>query len=229
MVDDFEDLLGDEADLGETNDAAEAFDSRVEARRARREARRQEREEAGEVDTRLEQVVKGVSATWLSKALRMDLAQVKQRLSSVTPMHGAKNQAHYDMKVAMPHLVDPIVDVEEYIRTMDKKNLPPSMTEAFWRGMKTRLDALEKAKQLWPTIKVVEGFGIVFKLLRGQTNLWVDTLDEQEEMSDAQRELILTLIDALYEDIYNALHDFTKEHATRTELEWLEDYLNENG
>lgn len=229
MVDDFEDLLGDAADLGEPDEAAEAFDARVEARRARREERKQAREDAGDYDTRLEQVVKGVSATWLSKALRMDLATVKQRLSAVTPMHGAKNQAHYDMKVAMPHLVDPIVDVEEYIRTMDKKNLPPSMTEAFWRGQKVRLEALEKAGQLWSTTRVVEGFGLVFKLLRGQTTLWVDTLDEQEEMSDDQRQLILTLIDALYGDIYSALKDFTEEHATRTELEWLEEYLNENG
>lgn len=181
-----------------------------------------------EVDTKLETVMKGVSATWLAKALRMDLAQVKRRLASVTPMTGAKTQAHYDLKTAMPHLVDPVQDVEEYISNMDPKDLPTKLQEAFWRGQRVRLTALEEAGQLWDTAKVIELFGIMFKTLRDQTNLWLDTLDESSTLTDRQREIFGELINAMNKDILNAVKEYTDQHATRSQLQWIEDYVREH-
>ena len=180
------------------------------------------------IDLRLEQVLKGVSATWLSKVLRKDLAQVKQRLAPVTPMSGAKNQAKYDLKTAPPHVVDPVMDVAEYILNMDASKLPPKLSEAYWRGHKNRLDTLEKAKELWPTRKVVESMGEIFKIIRQQSNLWVDTLDDHKEVSEEHRELLRELVYAMNDDIFKAITEYTEEHANRSELEWLEDYVNEH-
>lgn len=173
--------------------------------------------------------MKGVSSTWLAKVLRMDLAQVKRRLSVVTPMSGAKNQAKYDLKTALPHLVDPVLSIEEYLRHMDPKDLPPKLSAHFWQGQKVRLQAMEAAGQLWSTAQVIEVFGMVFKTLRAQTSLWVDTLEENTEITDEQRTTLGILIDNMNKEILDEMKQFAKENATRSQLEWLETYAEEQG
>jgi hypothetical protein len=170
--------------------------------------------------------MKGWSATQISKVLRMDLAQVKRRLAHVTPMSGAKNAAKYDIKTAMPHLVDPVVSVEEYIKGMDPKNLPVQMTEGFWRGEEKRLKTLALAAQLWPTPTVLEGYATIFKIVRDQMALWLDTMDESDAMSDKQRQTAAQLITALQEEIMKELRVFTENNATRSELAFLEGRLD---
>ena len=205
-------------------------------RAGRREARRRaaalpaKTNSAGSDDElRLEHVMKGVSATWLAKMMRMDLAEVKRRLSVVTPMSGAKNQAKYDLKTVMPHLVDPITDIEDYLKNLDPKNLPPKLSAAFWAGMKTRLQTMEQAKQLWPTSTVVEAFGEVFKILRSQTSLWADTVDENHSLSEDQRRMLLIMVDSLAGDILGAMKQFAETNATRSEVQWLEEYERDQG
>jgi len=200
--------------------------TRAERRRARAEQALVDNEKP---ELRLEHVMKGVSATWLAKMMRMDLAEVKRRLSVVTPMSGAKNQAKYDLKTAMPHLVDPITDIEEYLKNLDPKDLPPKLSAAFWQGLKVRLQTMEQANQLWPTATVIEAFGEVFKIIRAQTALWVDTIEENKGITDEQRELLNTLIDALSQDILRGMQKFAKERATRSEVVWLEEYADEHG
>ena len=174
----------------------------------------------------LEHSFKGWSATQFSKVLRMDLAEVKRRLAGVTPMSGAKNAAKYDIKTAMPHLVNPVVNVEDYIKNMDPKHLPTQMTEAFWRGEEKRLKTLELAGQLWATDKVLAGYAIIFKNLRDQMNLWLDTIDESDQMTDIQRRTAAQLITALQEEIMKDLRKYASENTTRSELSFLEDRLN---
>ena len=158
----------------------------------------------------------------------MDLADVKRRLAHVAPMHGAKSQAHYDMKTALPHLVDPAMDVEEYIQNMDSKMLPPKLQEAFWRGQQVRLKTMREAKELWETTQVVEVFGILFKTIRDQTNLWVDTLDEADELTDKHRKAVAQLIDSLNKEILTSVSLFAKENATPSQISYLEDYAREH-
>lgn len=201
----------------------------VSAREKRRKAlRAQLKEPVEELDTRLETVVKGVSVTWLAKALRMDLADVKRRLASVAPMHGAKTQAHYDLKTAVPHLVDPVQDVEQYIRNMDSKMLPPRLQEGFWKGQQVRLRTMRESKELWDTGQVVEVFGIVFKKIRDQTNLWLDTLDDVEHMTEKQRHATEQLVHALNKDILASVTEYTQQHATPSQLAYLEEYAREH-
>ena len=223
MVDEtFEEMLGQDPPAP----------TRAERRAARRRAAAlpAKTQTAGKDDElRLEHVMKGVSATWLAKMMRMDLAEVKRRLSVVTPMSGAKNQAKYDLKTAMPHLVDPITDIEDYLKNLDPKNLPPKLSAAFWSGMKVRLQTMEQAKQLWPTATVIETFGEVFKIIRSQTSLWADTVDENHSLSEDQRRMLLIMVDSLAKDILDAVKKFAEENATRSEVKWLEEYERDQG
>ena len=179
------------------------------------------------VDLRTEQIQKGVTATWLARVMRMDVNDVKARLAHVTPMTTGNRQAAYDIKTAMQHLVDPVADIESFIRNMDPKSLPTQLTSAFWTAEKTRLQTLEMAGQLWNTNTVLTGYAHVFRILRDDTNLWVDTLDEVEEMTDKQRAVVAQLVDGLLSNIHKSLAEFTEENATRSELQFLEERLEE--
>jgi uncharacterized protein YerC len=110
---------------------------------------------------------------------------------------------------------------------MDPKSLPTQLTSAFWTAEKTRLQTLEMAGQLWNTNTVLTGYAHVFRILRDDTNLWVDTLDEVEEMTDKQRAVVAQLVDGLLSNIHKSLAEFTEENATRSELQFLEERLEE--
>lgn len=178
-------------------------------------------------DLRTEQVQKGVTASWLARVMRMDVNDVKARLAYVTPMTTGNRQAAYDIKVAMQHLVDPVSDVETFIRNMDPKSLPTQLTAAFWSAEKTRLQTLEMARQLWDTNTVLTGYAHIFRVLRDDTKLWVDTLDEADEMTDKQRAVVSQLVDGLLANVYKSLAKFTEENATRSQLQFLEERLEE--
>lgn len=181
----------------------------------------------GGPDLRSEQIMKGVTATWLARVMRMDVNDVKVRLAHVTPMTTGNRQAAYDIKTAMGHLVDPVSDIETFIRNMDPKSLPTQLTAAFWTAEKTRFQTLEMAGRLWDTEKVLGGYAQIFRVLRDDTSLWVDTLDEVDEMTDKQRAVVTQLVDGLLSNIYKSLTEFTAENATRSELEFIEDRLEE--
>lgn len=174
----------------------------------------------------LEHAMKGWSATQFSKVLGMDLSEVKRRLADVVPMSGAKNSAKYNIKIAMPHLVNPIMDVEEYIQNMDPKDMPTQMTEAFWRGEEKRLKTMTLASQLWPTATVIEGYASIFKIIRDQINLWLDTVDESEQMTDKQRKTLAQLIASLNKLIVEDLEEFAEKHTTRSQLQFLQERLD---
>lgn len=181
-----------------------------------------------DADLRSDSVRQGVTVTWLANILRMDAANVRRRLAPVTPMVAAGSrgsQSIYDVKTAMPHLVDPIFDAEELLRKMDPKDLPVQLTTDFWRAEKTRLQTLEMAKDLWSTATVVEGYAAIFKILRDDTGLWLDTLDEVKELDDAQRRAISQLVEGLLANIRQSLMEHTEANATRSELQYLETRL----
>lgn len=167
----------------------------------------------------------GVTIGWLSTALGMAEDKVRQKLR-VVPHIGAANGARvYNFRQVLPHLVDPIMDVEEYIRKMDPKNLPVGLTTEFWRAEKMRLQTLEMAQELWPTKTVLKGYAEIFKILRDESALWLDGLDDVKEMTDEQRRAVGRMIDAMHQNVHRTLVEFTRENATRSEIEYVEERL----
>lgn len=181
----------------------------------------------GQPDLRTEQILKGVTATWFARVLGMDVNTVKARLKSVTPMGNSYRQAVYDLRTALPHLVDPVTDIESYLRSMDPKLLPTQLTPAFWQAEKARLATMEMAKRLWPTDTVLTGYAAIFRILRDDTKLWLDTIDESTPLTDQQRTTFGQLIDGLLDNIYKALHEHAEKNASYSEIEYLEARLDE--
>ena len=184
-------------------------------------------EDSGQPDLRTEQILKGVTATWFARVLNMDVNTVKARLKSVTPMGNSYRQAVYDLRTALPHLVDPVTDIETYLRNMDPKLLPTQLTPAFWQAEKARLATMTMAKKLWPTDTVLVGYAQIFRILRDDTKLWLDTLDEATPLSDQQRAVFGQMIDGMLDSIYKSLREHVEENGTHSEIEYLEARLAE--
>lgn len=181
----------------------------------------------GAPDLSVEFVRRGVSVSWLSGVLGMERLAVTTKLKPVTPMAHHAGQPVYDLRTALPHLLDPIQDIETYIRKMGPEMLPSTVQTEYWRAEKLRLQTLEMARQLWNTDKVLEGYAHIFRIVRDQTSLWLDNLQDVEEMSDEQRGVVGKSIDGLMVSLYNALEEHTTTHGTSAEVAQIEARLAE--
>lgn len=168
-------------------------------------------------------VMRGVTVGWLSQVFRMDLTTVKARLKDCPPIDARKNGYIYDLKLAAQYLVKPVVDVEEYLKTMKVEELPTRLQDQYWSAMNKRQKWEENAGQLWRTEKVQAAFGEVFLLIRNTMSLWVDQLGRTVEVTEEQRAGLELMVEALQKEISEKIRALPKAKKTAPQLAELDD------
>lgn len=168
-------------------------------------------------------VMRGVTVGWLSQVFRMDLTTVKARLKDCPPIDTRKNGYIYDLKLAAQYLVKPVVDIEEYLKTMKVEELPTRLQDQYWSAMNKRQKWEENAGQLWRTEKVQAAFGEVFLLIRNTMTLWVDQLARNVEVTEAQRNGLELMVEALQKEISEKIRALPKAKKTAPQLAELDD------
>ena len=81
---------------------------------------------------------------------------------------------------------------------------------------------------MWRTEKIRDVLGITFQSMKFTIQLWSETIERQTELSDAQRDLIVSLADGLQADLYNALVENVGKAETGSQLEELSELIGEN-
>lgn len=128
----------------------------------------------------------------------------------------------YDLVQAAQYLVKPRTDMKEFIKTMRPADLPLDVQKDYWdaRAKKQRFE--EKASQLWRTEDVVTVLGDMFKMIKNTMNLWVDSIEDQSDLTGAQKKLLVQLVDGLQNEIYQeliALHNKQKTPNSKVRYE----------
>lgn len=153
---------------------------------------------------------KGLTANMLAKLFKMDDVTVRRRLIQcpVATMDVAVNGhmvPHYHVWQAAPFLVESKIDPEVLGRLAKSKDLPNRLQQQFWDAMLKRQRWEEQAGDLWRTEKVQEVLGSAFQSMKFTMQLWMDTIQNQTEVSPRQREIILNLVDSLQQQVYDDL------------------------
>jgi hypothetical protein len=175
---------------------------------------------------------RGVSVAWLAHVFDMDQTTVKRKLGNcpvkTQVRRGDKmTTTLYELPKAAAFLVTPAYSSTEYMRAVKRGDLPPGLQQAVWDALLKRQKWEENAGQLWRTDKIRSALGSTFQTLKFTMQLWTDTLERQVHVTDEQRELLVTLIDGLQSELYEALVENMAEVQSGPQLDELGQLIGE--
>lgn len=147
----------------------------------------------------------GCNLSQLGVLFRMDHRVLVEKLHGVEPSGKRGSAATYRVDEVAPYLVRPMYDIETYIKRMNHNELPKLLTKEFWAGQRSKQEYLLKEGDLWPTAKVIEEVGELFKLIKMQMRLASDAVERQTELTPRQRNIIKALLDGTLRDLHTAV------------------------
>lgn len=183
----------------------------------------------GQTSPLVEDMMAGVTVSWLAQVFGMDPKTVKAKLADCPPLHRRKAGYVYHLPTACRYLIPPAISAEQYIKTMKPSDLPTAFQQSFWDAALKRQKWEENAGQLWRTDRVREVLGQTFQTIKFTVQLWADTLERQTGLTLEQRELLTQLVDGLQEEIYKALVTQAAEKKTPSQRGELNEMLGEPG
>lgn len=167
-------------------------------------------------------VKQGVTVNWLASVFGKTTEWVRQRLVDCPPLSQHGKSFRYDIKVAAEYLVDPKVDINTYLRQMKSTDLPASLQKEIWDARLKRQKWEAAAGDLWHTQDVMAVLSSTFAIVKSTIQLWPDTVERQEGLTDDQRKLLIRLGDTLQDEVYHGLLDAARERSTRASIADIE-------
>ena len=177
----------------------------------------------------VEDMMRGVTVSWLAQVFGMDPKTVKAKLADCPPLHRRKAGYVYHLPTACQFLVKPALSPEHYIKNMKPADLPPALQQTFWDAALKKQKFEENAGQLWRTEKVREVLGSTFQTIKFTMQLWADTLERQTGLTNEQRLLLVAMVDGLQEEIYKALVAQAAEKKTGPQAAEVPEMMGEAG
>lgn len=159
----------------------------------------------------------GCNLSQLSILFRMDHRPLVEKLHGVEPSSKRGNAAIYLVHEVAPYLVKPLYDIEAYIKRMNHNELPKHLTKEFWAGLRSKQEYELRDGDLWPTEKVIEHVGELFKLIKMQSRLAADAVDRQTELTPRQRSIVRGIFDGLMRDLHTAVIENFSHKEQRVE------------
>jgi hypothetical protein len=158
-------------------------------------------------------IYEGLNLTQMEQLFEMDIRDLKRKIAQgkVQPCGQRGNSDVYRLKDVMPWVVKPLYDVETYIRNMNPSELPKTLSKEYWAGQRSRQEYQIKAGNLWPTEKVIENVGEVFKIVKMNLSLSIDTVERSSELSERQRQIFKNIIDGTLNDLAQTIQERFKQ------------------
>lgn len=167
-------------------------------------------------------VFAGVSPTWLAHAFQMDAMTVKKKLALCPELRRERTTKIYSLRQAAQYLVAPKVDIAQWIKTLNPKDLPPLLQDSYWSAALKRQSFEEKAGDLWRTAEVLSVFGELAKEIKTAVTLWGDNIQRVTGLSDQQMEVLTKQQDGLLSTIYRIMVDQPTKRQSRSTLAEVE-------
>lgn len=152
----------------------------------------------------------GATLAQLAQMFGMSHKTVQSRVvGRVTPSRPKgqteKDPLRYHVRDVAPLLCDPKVDIEEILKTLTPAKIPPMLQDAFWKAQKSRIEVEEKLGNLWSTERVVKVVSEAFKPCRMAILMFMEEIEQQEELTLNQRALLTQMSDSLLLSLHNGL------------------------
>lgn len=161
----------------------------------------------------------GVSVAWLMKAFRMGRAKVERKLIGCQPIGTGKHGVPlYDLPDAASYLVNPRIQLKDYLKEIKPEELPERLRETFWNAMLKQQRWEEKAGNLWRTDKVLSVFSEVLQEIRTRLQLIPEDIERAAGLSDKQHRAVTEIVDSVQDEIHKWIVDFASGGRTLNQL-----------
>jgi len=190
----------------------------------KREPREITSADANEGTIKMTGAMQGVTVYWLSQVFGLTPETVRKRLADCTPESISGKSNRYRVKDAAEFLVEPKIDIESYMKRMRPGDLPPLLQKEVWDARLKRQKWETMAGDQWHTNDVMEVLSDVFSIIKSTIQLWPDTLERTEGLTDEQRQLLVVMGDALQDEIYQGIKGMAAKKNTKSTLYDLNGY-----
>lgn len=164
--------------------------------------------------TEMRLLYNGASVSELGLIFDMSSHEVNRRIvGKVIPLTAEAKVPKYRIRDAAPYLCNVVFDPEEFIRNLTPSKMPPALSDAFWKGQRNKQKWEEDRGDLWRTERVISVLADVFKSFRMTVQMFGDTLEQQEELTPRQRQIIQDLGDGLILSAQQSLVDEFKDYV----------------
>jgi hypothetical protein len=225
MSDDLDDFLNGEIGDDDADDfLGGATEEDTPVRRGRKPSAAAQGKVA--VATLLAVLSKPVSITFLAHIWNMDKTTIKKRLVDLPPIDQHRGQQPlYDFRQASQYLVNPRVNMVDFVKRMGVKDLPRDLQKDVWDARLKEQTWRERAGELWATSSVLEVLSDTFQRLKTTTQLWVDRIADDHALSAEARKDLMKCVDNLQKDMHRSLVEMPQEQATPSQEAELEEQV----
>lgn len=145
-----------------------------------------------------------VTISTLATIFHHDVQTITRRLIDC-PFIQQSNRKLYDFKEACSYIVKPRMTPEQFVKTLNKADLPPEINLAFWNAQRAKLKFKLEAQEAWETGDVLEVFGDAFMTIKDVLTTAVEDLRERARLSDEQTRALELAIDELRDTLRQKL------------------------
>lgn len=165
----------------------------------------------------------GFSKNQLAEFFKKDIDTITVRLKDVKPCGMRAGHPVYDFLDCCKRLVDPVIDIEEWVKKLRPNDLPVYLQQQFWQAQLSRQKFDENRGELWRTERIAQVLSDVFKTIRQRIVMTTDMVDQQTALTDTQRATIQSIMDALLSDIQKDLVEQFKDYKIDDKDKAIED------
>lgn len=164
-------------------------------------------------------IMRGVNVNWLAQVFDMNPQTIKRRLRDC-PVRDRKKEGYiYDLKMAVAYLVEPVFDIDEYMKTAKIEDLPVRLQKEFWDAKNKRRQYEIEAGELWRTEQILDVFGDTFQTTKHTLALWLAEMERETGVTDEQRHFMKIRIEHLQEELYKKLIAVASNPKTKSILQ----------
>lgn len=154
-----------------------------------------------------------VPANTLAVLFDLNIVTVKKRLTDC-PCIKDGNFTLYDFREACSYLVKPKMSTAQFIKTLNKSNLPPEINLAFWSAQRARIKFMIEAQEAWDTQDVLDVLTGLFSMMKDHLQMAEEDLRERAKLTDEQAKIVSTYMDDLRRTLREKLVQMPSERQT---------------
>lgn len=154
-----------------------------------------------------------VTINTLATLLDMDPQTVTKRLVDC-PHEKEANRKLYSFKEAISYIVKPRMTPEQFVKTLNKADLPPEINKAFWDGQRSRVKYMLEAQEAWETEEILAVLGSAASVIIDHLRMAEEEMRERAKLTDEQARLFAEYMDELRAQLRDKLVDMPRQRQT---------------
>lgn len=145
-----------------------------------------------------------VTINTLATVFHHDVQTITRRLIDC-PHIEKSGRRLYDFREACSYIIKPRMTPEQFVKTLNKADLPPEINLAFWNAQRAKIKFMLEAGEAWETGEVLAVFGEVFMMIKDTLTMVPEDLRERAKLTDEQTKLLEEGIDTLRQTLQEKL------------------------